>query len=369
MKRSEEVQSLTKFNTGDFNFMDTFHDLVGNRGFGEGYYRENEREKHYIWEVLSAIGNGIGNVMYSNVLRYSDLVANVDTCKTKQLQSFLDLFGMGMKILNTSDGVPVEVMNLIDTLSISRKYLFRNPIVSEELKKAMDEFRTAQDNKSITQREELDVRWYYENIPNNFRIERTNCQLESTQRTDGSLIYGEYSPTYDLAYEMSDIVSGEYVVCRTYTNENGVVFAKIAKSQDKNTENRYVLSANDLFIGEVQVDQLENTINVSEGHRSGQFYIQDDSFFPENGKDSEFIRRNIDNSIKITYVPNDAVSVDNRTYGDDEFYEFVKYSISDLIYHFISLPYNTRLVAGTTTLSAKPIYSYQKFWAEYHVDD
>jgi hypothetical protein len=119
----------------------------------------------------------------------------------------------------------------------------------------------------------------------------------------------------------------------------------------------------------VQVDELENTINVSESRRSGQFYIQDDSFFPENGKDPEFIRKNIDNSIKITYVPSDVVSVDNRTYGDNEFYEFVKYSISDLIYHFISLPYNTRLVAGTTTLSAKPIYSYQKFWSEYHVDD
>lgn len=253
MKRSEEVQSLTKFNTEDFNFMDTFHDLVGNRGFGEGYYKEDERERHYIWEVLSAIGNGIGNVMYSNVLRYTDLVANVDTCKTKQLQSFLDLFGMDMKILDTSDGVPVEVMNLIDTLSISKKYLFRNPIVSEELKKAMNEFRTPQDRKSITQREELNSRWYYENIQNNFRIEKTNCQLASTDRTDGDLIYGEYAPTYDKAYEISGVVSGEYALCRAYENENGVVLAKISKTVDKDVESRYVLSANGLFVGEIHV--------------------------------------------------------------------------------------------------------------------
>lgn len=118
MERSGEIQSLTKFNTEDFDFTGTFHDLVGNRGFGEGYNRPGEPDSHYIWEVLSAIGEGIGTALYSNVLHYTDLVANVDTCKVKQLQSFLNLFGMNMTVYDEDNPFPIEIQNLVDTLSI-----------------------------------------------------------------------------------------------------------------------------------------------------------------------------------------------------------------------------------------------------------
>lgn len=134
MERSREIQDLTKFNAVGFGFTDTFHDLVGNRGFGEGYNRPNEYATHYIWDVLSAIGEGIGAVLYSNVLHYTDLVANVDTCKTKQLQSFLQLFGMELTVYDGKNPMPVEIQSLVDTLSISKKYLFRSPLISEELK-------------------------------------------------------------------------------------------------------------------------------------------------------------------------------------------------------------------------------------------
>lgn len=85
--------------------------------------------------------------------------------------------------------------------------------------------------------------------------------------------------------------------------------------------------------------------------------------------DGEFLRRNNDAEISVLYVPNKNLSVDNTTYSDEDYYDFVKICISDLIYHFVSLPYNTRLYANGVNLSSKPIYSYQNFWDEYHVND
>lgn len=228
--------------------MDTFYDLVGNRGFGEGYNRPNENDKYYIWHVLSAIGNSIGNVMYSNVLHYTDLVANVDTCKTKQLQSFLNLFGLDMCLLDSSDGVPSEVISLIDTLSISKRYLLKNPIVSEELTKAIKSYR-GEGNRSVVQKTQYDVDWYYRNIPNSFTIGKTNNSLVSSVSTDCDSVYGDYELTYDFDYTIdghANIGISDFMVMRVYKNDNNMSLVKIT---DHNKIEHYILSSNNLVVG------------------------------------------------------------------------------------------------------------------------
>lgn len=50
--------------------------------------------KAYLWNVLSAIGNEYGQVIYENVLNYINNAANVDLCKVKALKSMADILGL-----------------------------------------------------------------------------------------------------------------------------------------------------------------------------------------------------------------------------------------------------------------------------------
>lgn len=54
---------------------------------------ENSRGA-YVWNVLSAIGDDIGNVLYSNIANYIDFVSNIDLCKTRALRSMLKQIGI-----------------------------------------------------------------------------------------------------------------------------------------------------------------------------------------------------------------------------------------------------------------------------------
>ena len=80
----------------------------------------------YIWEVLSAIGGDYAETIYENVLNYIDNVANVDLCKVKDLQSMITVLGIDYNIINDVQSMPVEIVNMIDILSINKHYLLDN---------------------------------------------------------------------------------------------------------------------------------------------------------------------------------------------------------------------------------------------------
>lgn len=56
-------------------------------------------------------------------------------------------------------------------------------------------------------------------------------------------------------------------------------------------------------------------------------------------------------------------------YSDEQYWCFVRDIFLDTLSHFICLPYNTGITVNGQELSAKPIYSYDNFWREYHNSD
>lgn len=76
-----------------------------------------------MWKALSAIGQDVNSIVYSNVLNYVDAVANIDTCAVRSLKSMMKLVGSSYDIFGNLDMLPIEVLQMLDILSISRKYL------------------------------------------------------------------------------------------------------------------------------------------------------------------------------------------------------------------------------------------------------
>lgn len=85
--------------------------------------------------------------------------------------------------------------------------------------------------------------------------------------------------------------------------------------------------------------------------------------------DDEFIRQNLGNQISVSYITSQKLSVDDVTYSEEQYRNFVRDIFLSTLLHFINLPYNTRINSDEEVLSSKPIYSYSNFWESYHNSD
>lgn len=127
--------NIIQRNANGFDFVDTLGSFINNQEFSTGFnqYKQGQNNKNtYIWKVLSAIGNQYAETIYENVLNYIDNVSNIDLCKVKALQSMMNVVGMNYDILPMLNTVPVEIANLMDILSINRRYLLDSKTFKKE---------------------------------------------------------------------------------------------------------------------------------------------------------------------------------------------------------------------------------------------
>lgn len=68
----------------------------------------------------------LGQSVYENVRYYIDNVSNIDTCKVRALKSMMQFIGSDYNVLDKIGYYPIEIQNLIDVLSMSKKYLLNN---------------------------------------------------------------------------------------------------------------------------------------------------------------------------------------------------------------------------------------------------
>lgn len=120
------------FNSDGFSFAKTAGSLVNNREFSRGF-REwsvgRQTPAAYVWQCLSAAGDEVGDAVYAGIRDYIDRVSNVDTCGVRSLKSMADQIGLDSPLLNGLDGLPAEVADLMDIVSIDRKYLLRSDLL------------------------------------------------------------------------------------------------------------------------------------------------------------------------------------------------------------------------------------------------
>ena len=125
----------------DFSFVDRLGSFIGNREYQlsfERYKNGNDDRNTFVWQALQAIGDDVGKKIYSNIRDYIDLVSNVDRCKAKNLQSMMLMYGQKFQILENIDKYPIEVQNLIDLFSISRKYILQNDFLRNDFIQDME---------------------------------------------------------------------------------------------------------------------------------------------------------------------------------------------------------------------------------------
>ena len=122
----ESIRSGVQFDSNGFSFAETAGRLVNNREFSRGfadYLQHGASRDAYVWECLSAVGDQIGETLYTNVQNYVDFVSNVDMCKVKSLRSMMKMLGFDYTIFDDFDLVPAEVIDMLNVVSIDRKYL------------------------------------------------------------------------------------------------------------------------------------------------------------------------------------------------------------------------------------------------------
>ena len=155
----EHIKNTYQKNTNDFSFTDTIGSFINNREFSKGYddfKNGNVTEKSYIFSALSAIGQEFGERLYSDVIHYVDNVVNVDTCKIKALKSMMYFLGIEYKVISNLDLFPVELLDLMDVLSLNPKFLlytdklkpeFVNALIDDGVIISSDQNYTIDDNK------------------------------------------------------------------------------------------------------------------------------------------------------------------------------------------------------------------------------
>jgi hypothetical protein len=119
------IPSIKK-SSDDFSFVDTLSQAVTNKEFLMGKLQLDANEKtsySYLWEVLSAVGQDIGETLYSNVLNYIDNVCNIDVCKISALKSMLKAYGIKYTLFDNLGIFPTKIADMLDLLSINKRYL------------------------------------------------------------------------------------------------------------------------------------------------------------------------------------------------------------------------------------------------------
>lgn len=142
LSTNTDIESNITRSHADFSFADVVADLVGNPQYLNGYadYTKNiETADSFLWTALSAVGTLVGETLYSNVLNYIDVVSNIDLCKTKSLQSMVSLLGSRYSIFESLETMPLEIVNIIDVLSINKKYLLDANVLNDKL---IDDLKT-----------------------------------------------------------------------------------------------------------------------------------------------------------------------------------------------------------------------------------
>ena len=124
-----------KKNSNDFSVVDTLAQAVTNSEFIKGKLQLDSNEKTsytYIWEALSAIGQDIGETLYSNVLNYIDNVCNIDVCKISALKSMLKAYGIKYTLFDNLGIFPAKIADMLDILSVNKKYLRNTNVLNKD---------------------------------------------------------------------------------------------------------------------------------------------------------------------------------------------------------------------------------------------
>lgn len=200
--------------TADFSFTNEILNNVNNVDFLKTVNVENissvGNQYNYIYQALSAISDILGEKIYEDILNYIDNVGNVDICKTKALQSMLDIFGISYSAFNMLKMLPIDLLKLLDILSITPKYLLNSEKIHSEFVKILSsDVLVSSDNLQNIVKDNL------------VSIDNPKClEYIDIQRLDNciSTIYKNHIESAILSTYYDNQISSSRIIDKTYTN-------------------------------------------------------------------------------------------------------------------------------------------------------
>lgn len=267
----EDIKNIYQKNTNNFSFTDTIGSFINNREFSRGYdeYKTgNLTENSYIYYSLSAIGQEFGERLYSDVIHYVDNVANVDTCKVKALKSMMYFLGIEYKVISNLDLFPVEIIDLIDVLSLNPKYLLYTNKLKKEFVDILIENGIIEDIDEDKQNYTINESEY-----NNFK----------------KTLFTNLLSSY-VSYQFSNILSTRVIDTYEFKAEY------TGEQQDRQHTSKIFRNVDRFFNVSKIVDDIEN---------------ETDSIDNYNGSERELIQREID--YRNTYETFDHLSSETTT--------------------------------------------------------
>ncbi len=322
---SSKIADRVKVNTDSFSVTETLGSFIQNNDFASGFNRfqnlsSDGTQDHnaFIYTMLSAIADELGQTVYDNVKNYIDRVSNVDTCKIKSLKSMLKLFGFTYTLFDQIEKFPQEILNLADILSIDKKYLLKTSLLDPEFFKELVE-------KAANPRAADDPIFSYcvdfrrLTTTNSYVLRGVGSSFSSSMTVDARKVFGVYQQTS--ASASADI----------FTNDYGFQL----KSDELSGSNLYS-PAGSMILSFSTPKVSSEFYSLSSCCQSAAFEVRDLS--TDVIEDDSFISLNEDLSV-CTMLTNFRKE-DIFTYDDQAFQNFVEDIFFNVISGFVALRYN-----------------------------
>lgn len=351
MQDNEMLNQIKSADADAFSFVDVAGSFIQNSTFANGFrkFQNGEPELHesFIYQVLSSASNDIGQTIYDNVKRYINYIADVDVCRVKSLKSMLNLFGFKYTIFDELSQIPPEILNLIDTLSISRKFLLRDGWLKSEfidLLSSNDVVVGDALEDSI-----IDIRHMF--MRNAYILSACPC-LSSTHDVNKNKILGAYvqQKTKEMlsGTSLSNWIGTDGKLSSTAIFKNNYDYLLVDQLSSYNLYDRdqHLI----LKFPEADINLLSST--GSSGHYQLNTLSGDDEEDLELSS-SEFIKINRDQylDIQLTSFFKEDVTI----FDDDLYQKFLEGVYFNVISSYVALPYNLTLLKDKK-LTAALIY-------------
>ena len=329
MEELDKIINDAMPNDDGFSFIETAGSLIQNHEFASGFrsFQTNgtpdSDHNAFIYTMLSSIADDLGSTLYGNIKNYIDYISNVDICKVKALKSMIKLFGFQYTLFDDFDKLPLEILNLLNVLSIEKRYLLKNGVLKPEfLELVLEKTEPKQDEWKFQKC--IDFRHLFKT---NSYIISSSAPLNSSYFTDARKIVGTYT---QLNTKNSKKILSSDTVADVFINNYGY---RLISSE---TSAGIYSPANEQILA-FSSESVRQTLNqVSACCQSAVFEMAELS--NPNCVDLEFINANSDLSIatKLTCFYKENV----LAYDQQEYEQFIEDLFFNVLSGYLALPYN-----------------------------
>lgn len=360
------IENNSQMYNDNFSMIDTYGKMIVNQGYGKGYRdfaNGFDTRDGFIYKVLSAAGNDVADTLYLNIKKYIDLVADVNLCKLTGLRSMLNILGFKKTIYDNLGSLPIGIRNLIDLLSINRKYLIKKGMLRKQLFDDMmqDEYSDHHSPLSEDDNDRTNFKRFFEynslmlSVSDNV-VSFNNCDIQKlvgAYECSGNALSNINQIYEDVPLSTYAEVSGS----TSYINRSGY-FISYGQMSPENETSVYSLfndKAQKLMAFDDSMMSTLQYVSDSQTMSLCDLYV----FAQENAisdVDDAFMLYNKDYSIMVSlsnmYFRDDLLKI-----SDDEYERYLKYVYFTYISQQLTNTYNADFILNTQRLSSY-IYPY-----------